>query len=72
MRDVYKRQVYVFVGGLKACAWTDLFWGAALIVGGGVVAYFALTEQMCIRDRHKTFCVFPHAGINHRLWHEDD
>ena len=34
--------VYVFVGGLKACAWTDLFWGAALIVGGGVVAYFAL------------------------------
>ena len=35
--------VYVFVGGLKACAWTDLIWGAALIVGGGVVAYFALT-----------------------------
>ena len=34
--------VYVFVGGLKACAWTDLFWGAALIVGGGVVAYFCL------------------------------
>ena len=34
----------MFVGGLKACAWTDLFWGAALIVGGGVVAYFALTE----------------------------
>ena len=35
--------VYVYVGGLKACAWTDLIWGAALIVGGGVVAYFALT-----------------------------
>lgn len=34
--------VYVFVGGLKACAWTDLIWGAALIVGGGVVAWFAL------------------------------
>lgn len=34
--------VYVYVGGLKACAWTDLIWGAALIVGGGVVAYFAL------------------------------
>lgn len=34
--------VYVFVGGLKACAWTDLIWGAALIVGGGVVAYYAI------------------------------
>ncbi len=36
--------VYVFVGGLKACAWTDLIWGAALIVGGGVVAILALQE----------------------------
>ncbi len=35
--------VYVYVGGLKACAWTDLIWGAALIVGGGVVAYFAVS-----------------------------
>ena len=34
--------IYVFVGGLKACAWTDLIWGAALIIGGGVVAWFAL------------------------------
>ena len=34
--------VYVFVGGLKACAWTDLIWGAGLIVGGGVVAYLAM------------------------------
>ncbi len=34
--------VYVFVGGLKACAWTDLIWGAALIVGGGLVAVLAL------------------------------
>ncbi|MBB5351308.1 SSS family solute:Na+ symporter [Haloferula luteola] len=33
--------VYVFVGGLKACAWTDLIWGAALVVGGAVVMYFA-------------------------------
>ena len=29
--------VYVFVGGLKACAWTDLVWGASLIVAGVVV-----------------------------------
>ncbi len=35
--------VYVFIGGLKACAWTDLIWGSALILGGGVVAYFAIT-----------------------------
>ena len=33
--------LYVFVGGLKACAWTDLIWGAALIVGGGVIMYLA-------------------------------
>lgn len=32
---------YVFVGGLKACAWTDLIWGAALILGGAVVMWFA-------------------------------
>lgn len=35
--------VYVFVGGLKACAWTDLIWGSALILGGGAVAYLAIT-----------------------------
>ncbi len=35
--------VYVYIGGLKACAWTDLIWGAGLLVGGGVVAYFAVT-----------------------------
>lgn len=34
--------VYVFVGGLKACAWTDLIWGAALVVGGAVVLVFAM------------------------------
>lgn len=32
---------YVFVGGLKACAWTDLIWGAALIIGGAIVAWLA-------------------------------
>lgn len=33
--------LYVFVGGLKACAWTDLIWGASLIVGGVVVMWLA-------------------------------
>ena len=35
--------IYVFVGGLKACAWTDLIWGSALVVGGAVVLIFALS-----------------------------
>lgn len=34
--------VYVFVGGLKACAWADLIQGAALILGGAVIAFFVL------------------------------
>jgi SSS family solute:Na+ symporter len=34
--------VYVFAGGLKACAWADLIQGSALIVGGGIIAYLAL------------------------------
>lgn len=33
--------LYVAVGGLKACAWADLIQGSALIVGGGVITYFA-------------------------------
>ncbi|MGL4595680.1 MAG: sodium:solute symporter family transporter, partial [Thermoguttaceae bacterium] len=33
---------YVFFGGLKACAWADLLQGSALIVGGGIVLYFAM------------------------------
>jgi len=34
--------LYVFAGGLKACAWADLIQGAALIVGGGVILFLAL------------------------------
>lgn len=33
--------IYVFVGGLKACAWTDLIWGISLVVGGGIVMFLA-------------------------------
>lgn len=32
---------YVFVGGLKACAWTDLIWGSALVVGGAIIMILA-------------------------------
>ncbi len=35
--------IYVFIGGLKACAWTDLIWGSALILGGAVVLVFAMS-----------------------------
>ncbi|MBN2162093.1 MAG: sodium/solute symporter [Pontiellaceae bacterium] len=35
--------IYVAVGGLKACAWADLLQGSALIVGGGVITYFAFS-----------------------------
>ncbi len=34
--------VYVFAGGLKACAWADLLQGSALIAGGAVVMVLAL------------------------------
>ncbi len=44
--------VYVFVGGLKACAWTDLIWGAALIVGGGVVLMFAMEAMSAADPKH--------------------
>jgi SSS family solute:Na+ symporter len=33
--------LYVFTGGLKACAWTDLLWGSGLILGGAIIAYYA-------------------------------
>lgn len=33
---------YVFAGGLKACAWTDLLWGSGLIIGGAIIAYLAV------------------------------
>lgn len=36
--------VYVIFGGLKACAWADLVQGSALIIGGGIIAYFALNQ----------------------------
>ena len=34
--------IYVFAGGLKACAWADLIQGTALIIGGAIIAYLAM------------------------------
>lgn len=36
--------VYVTAGGLKACAWADLIQGSALILGGGVIMWFAFEK----------------------------
>ncbi|MCF0233418.1 MAG: sodium/solute symporter, partial [Thermoguttaceae bacterium] len=36
--------LYVFAGGLKACAWADLLQGSALIAAGCVVLYFSLKK----------------------------
>jgi len=39
--------IYVFAGGLKACAWADLIQGSALIIGGVVLAVYAMN---CLAD----------------------
>jgi len=36
--------IYVFAGGLKACAWADLIQGSALIVGGTIVLWLGLRQ----------------------------
>ncbi len=36
--------VYIVAGGLNASAWADLIQGIALILGGAVIAYFALNK----------------------------
>ncbi|MDO4587768.1 MAG: sodium/solute symporter [Planctomycetia bacterium] len=41
--------IYIFAGGLKACAWADLLQGSALIIAGAVVLYYAL-KQLGIVD----------------------
>jgi len=37
--------LYIAAGGLNASAWADLIQGIALVVGGGIIAYFALTKM---------------------------
>jgi len=37
--------VYIAAGGLNASAWADLIQGIALILGGAVIAYFALDRM---------------------------
>ncbi|QDU54014.1 sodium:solute symporter family transporter [Aeoliella mucimassa] len=56
--------VYVFAGGLKACAWADLIQGAALVLGGVIVAYLAFQalgnaepEELILTKRNDTVTV---------------
>lgn len=69
--------VYVFVGGLKACAWADLLQGSALIVGGIVIAFFAMKtladadpSELIKTARNKEVTVesLEDAGAMQRFW----
>ena len=52
--------VYVAAGGLKACAWADLIQGSALIVGGGVIMFFAFKALGNVEEAAKIVDV--HTG----------
>lgn len=36
--------LYIAAGGLNASAWADLIQGSALVIGGGIITYFALQK----------------------------
>ncbi|MFH1371747.1 MAG: sodium/solute symporter [Planctomycetota bacterium] len=44
---------YVVSGGLKACAWADLIQGSALIIGGGIIMYFAFDRLGAVTEAAK-------------------
>ena len=69
--------VYVFAGGLKACAWADLLQGSALIVGGIIILFFAMNllakaepEELIQTARNKDVTVesLESAGPIQRFW----
>jgi SSS family solute:Na+ symporter len=69
--------VYVFAGGLKACAWADLLQGSALIIGGVILAAFAMsilskadaTELIkTARSPEVTVESLEEAGAVERFW----
>ena len=69
--------VYVFAGGLKACAWADLLQGSALILGGVVIALFAMkyvadadpNELMkTARNKQVTVESLKNSGPIKRFW----
>ena len=69
--------VYVFAGGLKACAWADLLQGTALVAGGVVILGFALwfladakPEELIKTARNTEVSVasLEDAGALQRFW----
>ena len=59
---------YVAAGGLKACAWTDLFWGSSLIIGGAII--MALTFMAL--DKPETFKEIDGAAVCKSIGVEED
>lgn len=73
--------LYVFAGGLKACAWADLIQGAALIIGGVIVVWLAMStlEQadpaelaLTARDSSVTAADLEDATAWQRFWKLND
>lgn len=69
--------IYVFAGGLKACAWADLLQGSALILGGVIIAVFAMQkladadpDELIKTARNKEVTVesLSDAGAVTRFW----
>ena len=70
--------LYVTAGGLKACAWADLIQGSALILGGGVIMWFAFqklgaaTEAAVVVSTQTGAIAVqnlaPHTGALERFW----
>jgi SSS family solute:Na+ symporter len=59
---------YVAAGGLKACAWTDLFWGSSLIVGGAIIMVLTFMAL----DRPQDFESIDADALHQALGVSDD
>ena len=64
---------YVLFGGLKACAWADLIQGAALIVGGALIAWIACralgdaSTATSFAEQGKQIALDPNMGFLDRF-----
>lgn len=53
--------LYIFAGGLKACAWADLLQGSALILAGFIVLFFSI-KKLEVADPDLLVSGVSHAG----------
>jgi SSS family solute:Na+ symporter len=60
--------VYVAIGGLKACAWTDLFWGSSLIIGGFIIMVLTFMAL----DKPNEFAGVENAEVCKSIGVEED